>query len=287
MAIEMNNYKNIIEIDIWSSFGCFTKPFSNTGGLLTYLIPPKTSIIGMIAAILGYEFDDYEELEDKTRKYKIEELYDIKVSIQALFDLKIKRVTFNSHYGNEPHMLNVHEDVLINPFYKVYLSFPSELKDKEKIFLERVMANETVYNLYMGRNEFFMNYEFKNYFEGLKPYVLDNSNENDFFEDKKDQKVYGTLDKTKINNVKLFSKITETTIFGTLKQDIKKLASYYEYIIRDYPVKRYNFVNFNYIPVSFYSMHQNDTAYFSKLSLNENEKFELYEIGENEWISLI
>ncbi|MEN4006636.1 MAG: CRISPR-associated protein Cas5 [Methanobacterium sp.] len=283
----MNNYKNIIEIDIWSSFGCFTKPFSNTGGLLTYLIPPKTSIIGMIAAILGYEFDDYEELDDKTRKYKIEELYDIKVSIQALFDLKVKRVTFNSHYGNEPHMLNVNQDILINPFYKVYLSFPSELKDKEKIFLERIIANETVYNLYMGRNEFFMNYEFKNYFEGLKHHILNKNNENDFFKSNEDQKIYGTLDKRKIENTELYSEITERTILGTLRQDIKKLASYYEYIIRDYPVKRYDFTNFSYAPVSFYSMNKNDNAYFSKLSLNANEELELYEIGENKWISLI
>jgi CRISPR-associated protein Cas5h len=287
MAVKMTNYENIIEMDIWSSFGCFTKPFSNTGGLLTYLIPPKTSIIGMIAAILGYEFNDYKELENGTKKYKIEELYDIKVSIQALFDLKVKRVTFNSHYGNEPYMLNVNQDILINPLYKVYLSFPSVLKDKEKIFLERIMANETVYNLYMGRNEFFMNYEFKNYLEGLKPYILNKNHENDFFEGNEDQKIYGTLDKRKIHNTELYSEITERTIFGTLRQDIKKLASYYEYIIRDYPVKRYDFTNFSYAPVSFYSMNKNDNAYFSKLSLNANEELELYEIGENKWISLI
>ena len=283
----MNDHKNIIEMDIWSSFGCFTKPFSNTGGLLTYLIPPKTSIVGMVAAILGYEFNDYEEQEDGTRKYRIEELYDIKISIQALFDLRVKRVTFNSHYGNEPHMLNVNQDILINPFYKIYLSFPSELKDKEKTFLKRVRASKTVYNLYMGRNEFFMNYEFKNYFEKLRPYMLNKNNENDFFGDKKDQKIYGTLNKEKISNVDLFSEITETTIFGMLNQDIRKLASYYEYTIKDYPVKRYNFVNFSYIPIYFYSMHKKDNTYFSKLTLNENEKLELYEIGENEWISLI
>lgn len=162
-------------MDIWGSFGCFTKPFSNTGGLLTYLIPPKTSIIGMIAAILGYEFDDFEELEDGTRKYKIEKLYAIKVSIQPLFDLKVKRVTFNSHYGNEPHMLNVNQDVLINPFYRLYLSFPDHLENEEKEFLGLINNNETVYNLYMGRNEFFMNYEIKNYFENVKIELLTNN----------------------------------------------------------------------------------------------------------------
>ena len=64
-------FSNVIELDIWSNFGCFSKPFSTTGGILSYLIPPKTSIIGMIGAILGYDFDDYEE-KDSIKEYKIE-----------------------------------------------------------------------------------------------------------------------------------------------------------------------------------------------------------------------
>ena len=108
---------DIIRLDIWSSFGCFTSPFSNIGGLLTYLIPPKTSIIGMIGSILGYGFDDYDEEENNIKKYRIEELYDIKISVQPRFKLKTRKITFNSHYGNEHHMLNIKEDVLINPRY--------------------------------------------------------------------------------------------------------------------------------------------------------------------------
>lgn len=283
----MNKFDNIIEMDIWSSFGCFTKPFSNTGGLLTYLIPPKTSIIGMIAAILGYEFDDFKELKDGTRKYKIEDLYDIKVSIQPLFDLKVKRVTFNSHYGNEPYMLNVHQDVLINPFYKLYISFPDHLENEEKIFLSSISNNETVYNLYMGRNEFFMNYKIKNYLQKVKSEILTTENTNEFFFDKKDQKVYGLLNKKKVKNIKLYSELTEGTVFGGLKHEIKKYASFYEYVIRDYPIKRYNFVNFDYVSVSFYSTDKKTDCYFSNLSLKDNMELELHEIGENKWISLI
>lgn len=274
-------------MDIWSSFGCFTKPFSNTGGLLTYLIPPKTSIIGMIAAILGYEFDDFKELKDGTRKYKIEGLYDIKVSIQPLFDLKVKRVTFNSHYGNEPHMLNVNQDVLVNPFYRLYLSFPDHLKNEEKEFLDLVSNNETVYNLYMGRNEFFMNYEIKNYFKNVKSEILTMEKTHEFFADNNDQKIYGLLDKKKVKNTKLYSEITEGTIFGGLRHDIKKFASFYEYVIRDFPVKRYNFVNFSYLSVSFYSTDEKTDCYFSNLSLKDNTELELHKIGENRWISLI
>jgi len=282
----MDNYEDIIEMDIWSSFGCFTKPFSNTGGLLTYLIPPKTSIIGMVAAILGYDFDDFIELENGTKRYRIEELYDIKVSIQALFDLKIKRVTFNSHYGNEPHLLNVHEDVLIEPFYKLYLGFPGKLKNEKNKFLERLKVNETIYNLYMGRNEFFMNYKFINHFDDVEIEILNSEDSSKFFNQSEEQKVYGLLDRRIVETVKL-SETSEQVIFGRLTSGIKKLASFYEYVIRDYPVKRYNFINFEYAPISFYSMSKKEDCFFSNLNLKEDQELELYKIGENEWISLI
>lgn len=282
----MSKYEDIIEMDIWSSFGCFTKPFSNTGGLLTYLIPPKTSIIGMVAAILGYEFDDFEELDDGTKRYRIEELYDIKVSIQSLFDLKVKRVTFNSHYGNEPNLLNVHEDVLIEPFYKLYLNFPKKLKNEKNEFLKRLRAKESIYNLYMGRNEFFMNYEFINHFEDAKTEILNPEDSSEFFKQSNEQKVYGLLDKRIVESVTL-SETSEQILFGRLTSGIKKLASFYEYIIRDYPVKRYNFINFEYAPISFYSMNKNGNCFFSNLNLKEDQELQLYKIGENEWISLI
>lgn len=282
----MNNYEDIIEMDIWSSFGCFTKPFSNTGGLLSYLIPPKTSIIGMVAAILGYEFDDYVEFDDGSRKYRIEELYDIKISTQALFDLRVKRVTFNSHYGNEPHLMNIHQDVLIEPYYKLYLSFPNNLKSKKKEFLKSLHANETVYNLYMGRNEFFMNYEFINHFDNAETNILTVENQEKFFKDSEKQKIYGTLDNRIVKDTTL-SESSERTIFGRLAKNMKKLASFYEYVIRDYPIKRYNFINFKYVPVSFYSMNKNDDCFFSNLVLKENKDLELRKIGENKWISMI
>ena len=282
----MDNYEDIIEMDIWSSFGCFTKPFSNAGGLLSYLIPPKTSIIGMVAAILGYEFDDYIESDDGSRKYKIEELYDIKISTQALFDLRVKRVTFNSHYGNEPHLMNIHQDVLIEPYYKLYLSFPNNLKSEKKEFLKRLQANETVYNLYMGRNEFFMNYELINHFNNPETKILTTENVNNFFESSDEQKIYGTIDKRIIENATL-SEITEGVIFGRINNSLKKLKSFYEYVIRDYPIKRYNFTDFKYAPISFYSMNKNDECFFSNLNLKENKDLELRKIGENKWISLI
>ncbi|WP_297897373.1 CRISPR-associated protein Cas5 [Methanobrevibacter sp.] len=274
----MGKYKNIIVFDIWSSFGSFSKAFSNTGGLLTYLIPPKTTIIGMVAAILGYDFDDYNE-EEGIRKYKIEELYDVKISVKACFDLKVKRVVFNSHYGNEPELLNVRQDVLLNPYYRIYLSFPDEFEEKEKDFLTKIKTNKTVYNLYMGRNEFFLNYEFKEFLQSVDSKSI-NSNY------RHNEKIYGIIDNSKIKNIDLNSQTTTTRIFRKIKEDITKLASHYEYVIKDYPVRRYEFVNFEYLPISFYAA-ENDDTYFTNLILKENEEMELFKIGEDKWISMI
>ena len=130
------NFSKIIELDIWSKFGCFSKPFSNSGGILTYFIPPKTSIIGMIGSVLGYSFDDFEIGEDGTKIYSIERFNDIKISIQPLFSLKTKRVTYNNVSGND--IKNIHQDVLLNPHYKIYISFPDNLSEEEYLFLDRI-----------------------------------------------------------------------------------------------------------------------------------------------------
>lgn len=280
-------YKNIIEMDLWSDFGCFTKPFSNTGGLLTYLIPPKTVIVGMIGAVLGYNFDDFQELDDK-RIYRIEELYDIKVSVQSLFDLKVKRIIFNSHYGNNKRdMLNVKQDLLLNPKYKLYLSFPEHLQSQEKAFLNSIKNYSTVYNLYMGRNEFPVNYEFKNYWENTNSVLLSSENLNEFFNEK--QRIYGILNRNVVFNPKLETKMEKKlSLFRKrTKEEIRSLASHFEYLIKEYPVKRYNFTQFDFIPLSFYSMDEKRDCYFNEFDLREDHTLELHSIGDGKWISLI
>ncbi|MDR2966967.1 MAG: CRISPR-associated protein Cas5 [Methanobacteriaceae archaeon] len=280
-------YSNIIEMDIWSSFGCFTKPFSNTGGLLTYLIPPKTSIIGIIGAILGYEFNDFKQIDENNRKYKIEELYDIKIAIQPLFDLKTKRVTFNYGYGNEKGLKNIKQDVLIEPYYKLYLSFPDSLEDKETLFLERIKNKFSIYSLYMGRNEFLLNYK---YLQSLpfSNHILNINNQKVFFKNK--PRIYGSLNRKNVKKTKLSSEecLTSGEIYNHNRhQNIRNLKSFYEYIIKEFPIKRKNFTDFVYSDVSFYSIIENEDCFFSKIELKDDFDLELVKIGENKWISMI
>lgn len=285
------NFSKVIEIDIWSNFGCFTKPDSTSGGRLTYLIPPKTAIIGIIGSILGYDFDEFEKDENEIKNYKIEELYAIKISIQPLFDLKTKRVTFNRVDGTTEKLKiqNIHQDILINPYYKLFLSFPNCLKDKEELFLKRINDHETVYHLYMGRNEFPLSYKVCKIFD-YESKILNSQNCESFFEN--DEKIYGLINRENINDIELKA-IDKTDlnenviIFQFKKNNEMKLKSFYEYVIPEYPIKRTNFTNFVYSEVSFYSEDDFKSCFFSKLSIKNNSTVELTKIGEHEWISMI
>ncbi len=274
-------FSNIIELDIWSKFGCFSKSFSNSGGILTYFIPPKTSIMGMIGSVLGYSFDEFELNDEGIKIYSIEKFNEIKVSIQPLFPLKTKRVTYNNVSGEG--IKNIHQDVLLNPYYKIFISFPDSLKEDENLFLDRIKNQQSVYNLYMGKNEFLLNVELKNVFD-YESFVVNNSNKNEFFSK---NKIYGSLNRKNIKSTILKSEKEKAkrTLFS--RASTSKLESYYEYFIRDYPIKRENFVDFTYSPISFYAYPKEGDCYFSDLELKEDCEIELCKIGDNKWISLI
>ena len=53
------------------------------------------------------------------------------------------------------------------------------------------------------------------------------------------------------------------------KNDIY-LKSFYEYVIREYPIKRTNFVDFTYSDISFYSADNLKDCYFSNLILKDD-----------------
>ena len=284
-------YSNVIEMDIWSNFGCFRKPFSTTGGIKTYLIPPKTSIIGLIGAVLGYEFNDFNSLEDDVKEYKIESLFDIKISIQPLFDLKTKQVIFNRVSGdiNNINIENIRQDVLIKPYYKIFVCFPDILSNEEKIFINRIKNSETIYSLYMGKNEFPLSFDLCKIHERCNILRLNKTNCADLFEEN-NIKIVGLLNRELIKDTKM-KKITSNSneivkiIFG---EDESDFSSYYEYIIRQYPIKRENFINFSYCDISFFSSNEFGDCYISEFffkdDIDNNKYIELIKIGEDKWI---
>lgn len=270
----MKMYKQVIELDIWSQFGCFNKSFSNKGGLLTYSIPTKTSIIGMIGAVLGIEFDKYTLDENNTKTYEIEKLYDIKISVQPLFDLKTTRVVFNN-CGKT--IANINQDLLVNPKFKLFISFPDSLSEEETIFIDNLKSHTTVYNLYMGRNEFPLTYEFIRTFENeSKTFTYEDNSELE------DLEIYGFIKRSQVDDLMI------NAVDNPLFKYSKDSKPFFEYLVKDYPIKRKNFTEFDYEFISFYpDLSEDMSSYFSEVELKKDCELELTEIGDEKWICLL
>ena len=139
----------------------------------------------------------------------------------------------------------------------------------EELFLKRLETHETVYNLYMGRNEFPLSYEKCDVFD-YESKIIDCNNSQQFFSN--GEKIYGMISRQNIDEIELKAidktAINENSIiFQFKKNNEMKLKSFYEYIIPEYPVKRTNFTDFTYSEISFYSEDNFKDCHFSNLYL--------------------
>lgn len=164
---------SLLCIDIESEFGAFNKPFSNTGGLLTFMIPPKTAIIGLLGATVGYGL-----------RKTLETFRDTKVGVEPLKDIETKTITYNCHYGGRPgRIVNIKQELLVKPRYRLYIEIVSNVKDKKLIddikeLLQKAGVHEeakdvreglellfrnhiSYYSLYMGKNDFPLRYSLR------------------------------------------------------------------------------------------------------------------------------
>jgi len=158
-----------ISFDLEARFGSFTKPYSTTGGVLTYKVPPKTAIRGILGSMAGFDFKE-------TLSY----LKGMKVGVIPLSDTRTKTTTFNSHYGNpRGRMVNIRQEILLNPSYRIIVDFTktnNESKGTDKLqrllkkngieqnissikegYEQIIKNNISFYEIYMGRNNFPMN----------------------------------------------------------------------------------------------------------------------------------
>ena len=145
----------LISIDLKSDFGFFKKPDINDSIYLTYNMIHKPALLGLLGATLGLEghksYGKLPQYYDKLQKER-----KLKIGIEPIGkgqtngNFEKTTVKYNNATGHaSAGTLNILEQILIKPAYRIYL----ELDDNEKLF-RRLKNYEAVFIPYLGKNDF-------------------------------------------------------------------------------------------------------------------------------------
>ncbi|HOL21318.1 MAG TPA: type I-B CRISPR-associated protein Cas5b [bacterium] len=153
------NFKRYLIFDVWGDYAHFKKYYT-TSSPLTFSLPPRTAVIGLIGAILGYSKEDY--LEEMIKDQA-------KIAIRILNPVKKVRLSINlintkdgywipvKRSSHEPRTQMIFE-FLKDPKFRIYFSHTdSEIYNRLKELLE---SHKCVYTPYLGISELIANYQF-------------------------------------------------------------------------------------------------------------------------------
>lgn len=153
----------VVGLEISSDFGHFSHP-ATIYSSLSYPVPPKTTVLGMIGAIMGE--DDYLFLNDIKYACIIKNL-DGKRNFcfngikDALKELTPKKAGEGFKNGRK----QFYRELLINPIYEIYIDI-SKLKDEKKQkFISLLKEHKAIYPLYMGVNFCLASYKYLGIFD--------------------------------------------------------------------------------------------------------------------------
>ncbi|MBN2009046.1 type I-B CRISPR-associated protein Cas5 [candidate division KSB1 bacterium] len=153
----------ILVFDIIGKFGHFRKYYSNSSAL-SYGIPPRTTICGMIGAILGWPKDSYySKMITDECKIGVACKNPIRKTIHKLNYLYVKGTNdLNASYGNPTQ---VPFEVVSAPFlgkdnirYRIFISHNNELINNE--LKERLRKSQCEFSLSLGSANFIASIQF-------------------------------------------------------------------------------------------------------------------------------
>ncbi|MCM8807911.1 MAG: type I-B CRISPR-associated protein Cas5b [candidate division WOR-3 bacterium] len=143
--------------DIFGDYAHFKKYYT-TSSPLTFSIPPRTAIIGLISAIIGIDKNQYLEVMSKTKA---------RVAVRIINPIQKVRMGINLINTKDwywwPVRTKTHEprtqirfEFLRNPRFRIYFSH-SELYNNLKEFLQN---HKSFYTPYLGISELICDFEF-------------------------------------------------------------------------------------------------------------------------------
>jgi len=149
--------------EVEGEFGYFNKTYTTTSPL-TYGVPSRTALSGLVSAILGYERDSYYNLFSTNNSNigitPLSEIQKTRINLNLLKtkDETEKLLKYKGSYPEEIERIQVPLEVIKNPKYRIYLW----LKNKEVMdeLENKLRQHKSVYTPYLGISEFIAQFNF-------------------------------------------------------------------------------------------------------------------------------
>jgi len=146
----------ILAFDLWGDYAHFRKHYTTTSPL-TFSIPPRTTLCGLLAAIIGLDKTEYlHYFSDKEASIAVQLLDDVKKITLAenLIDTKKAGKMMN----RIKQRTQIRFELLKDPKYRIFVHHQDEsiyLKLKEML-----KAHKTVYTPCLGLSELLANFQY-------------------------------------------------------------------------------------------------------------------------------
>lgn len=148
----------ILGIRLSGDFAHFSHP-ATVYSSLSYMIPPKTAVMGMLGAIMGES--DYCFLNDISYtcivlQLKAKQSFCFNGIKSALSELNPKKEISGFKSGRK----QFYRELLVEPVYEIYIDISRLEQDKKSKLKELLKDQKSLHTLYMGINFCLANYEF-------------------------------------------------------------------------------------------------------------------------------
>ena len=142
----------MIIFELWGKFAHFRKFYTNSSSL-SYSVPPRTTIEGIIAALLGYDRDSYYELLNADNLHVA--VKKMGRSRKIMQSINYMKATSSGELNSPKEHTQIPFELLVgdnNIRYRFYVTHEDE--EVLEVIYERISRNRPVFPLYFGSAPF-------------------------------------------------------------------------------------------------------------------------------------
>ena len=142
----------VAAFDVWANYAHFKIPYT-TSSRETYPIPPKTTIVGLAASILGFNQNEYLKWFELNNPL-VSVLYD-KMSFSTIkMGIKLRTLE-NNKWGSSPTPFFF----IRKPYYTVFFTLEKDPKGIVNKLIEYLRKHKSVYHTYLGISNCLANFK--------------------------------------------------------------------------------------------------------------------------------